>query len=174
MASISHRRNAIGSLVIFYGTIVTNHDQNVGILWESYRNRMGVSKFSGISYDLSSLLQFHQLDHLADDFSEDELNNVIIPLDHAPRPDGFNGKFIRKCWPILKADFMRLFADFFNNAIDISSINSSYIALIPKKNNPKTVDDFRPISLLNYSVKCITKLLATRLQSVIIVLVHEN
>lgn len=37
-----------------------------------------------------------------------------------------------------------------------------------------SVDDFRPISLLNYSLKCITKLLSTRLQSVILQLVHQN
>ena len=58
--------------------------------------------------------------------------------------------------------------------IDISCLNSSHIALIPKKSNPATVDDYRPISLLNYSLKCITKLLSTRLQSVITRLVHPN
>jgi hypothetical protein len=56
----------------------------------------------------------------------------------------------------------------------LRSINSSIIALIPKKNNPETVDDYRPISLLNYSLKCITKLLSTRLQLVILQLVHKN
>jgi retron-type reverse transcriptase len=64
--------------------------------------------------------------------------------------------------------------DFCNLNIDISNINSSVIALIPKKDNPKKVDDFRPISLLNYSLKCITKILSTRLQRVILDLVHQN
>jgi hypothetical protein len=95
-----------------------------------------------------------------------------IPIDHAPGPDGFNGKFIKKCRPIIKADFLRLFADFFNNMIDLTSINNSLIALIPKKSSPETVDDFRPISLPNYSVKCITKLLSARLQSVILKLMQ--
>jgi hypothetical protein len=57
---------------------------------------------------------------------------------------------------------------------DLSSINSSIIALIPKKNNPETVDDYRPISLLNYTLKCITKLLSSKLQGVILQLVHAN
>jgi hypothetical protein len=48
-------------------------------------------------------------------------------------------------------DFLRLFRDFCNTNLDLRSINSSHIALIPKKSNPETVDDYRPISLLNYS-----------------------
>lgn len=52
-------------------------------------------------------------------------------------------------------------------------INSS-ITLVPKVDNPETINDFRPISLLNISLKIITKILADRLQSVILKLVHKN
>jgi hypothetical protein len=31
----------------------------------------------------------------------------------------------------------------------MKSINASYITLVPKKDNPKVINDFRPISLLN-------------------------
>ena len=40
--------------------------------------------------------------------------------------------------------------------------------------NPCKASDFRPISLLNCSMKLITKLLANRLQRVITDLVHKN
>ena len=43
-----------------------------------------------------------------------------------------------------------------------------------KVSNPETVSDFRPISLLNISQKLLTKILADRLQSVILKLVHKN
>jgi len=175
-ASICHRRNHIASLTDTDGTIITNHDQKAGLLWTAFKNRMGLSDYSAISYDLPSLLVEEELGFLASDFSEEEFLLVIksIPSDHARGPDGFNGKFIKKCWQIIKTDFLRLFIDFFANCTDLTSINSSYIALVPKKPNPETVDDFRPISLLNYSVKCIMKLLSTRLQSVILRLVHAN
>jgi len=67
-----------------------------------------------------------------------------------------------------------MFRDFCCQTIDLSSINSSIIALIPKKDNPKIVNDYGPISLLNYSLKCITKILSSRLQTVILQLVHTN
>lgn len=54
------------------------------------------------------------------------------------------------------------------------SINGSYISLIPKKKTPVLVSDYRPISLLNTSIKLIAKLLADRMQEVILSLVHQN
>jgi len=56
----------------------------------------------------------------------------------------------------------------------LRSINSSYITLVPKVDGAKTVSEFRPISLLNPSLKLITKLLAIRLQGVITNLIHIN
>src|SRR5438132_13839352 len=48
------------------------------------------------------------------------------------------------------------------------------ITLIPKKASPETPNDFRPISLLNSSVKLLTKILANRMQSKILEVVHKN
>jgi hypothetical protein len=129
-----------------------------------------------MTYDLTSLLTQHDLDHLDLDFSQEEIDLVIksLPNSHAPGPDGFNGFFIKKSWNIIKNDFIRLFKDFCNFNTDLRSINSSIIALVPRKSSPESMDDFRPISLLNYSLKYITKLLSTRLQSVILHLVHQN
>ena len=58
--------------------------------------------------------------------------------------------------------------------MDLQSINYSFITLIPKKDAPIEASDFRPISLVNWSIKIITKLLANRLQKVILKLVHRN
>jgi retron-type reverse transcriptase len=48
------------------------------------------------------------------------------------------------------------------------------VALIPKKENPLTAADYRPISMLNCSIKLITKLLANRLQLIIRSIIHLN
>jgi hypothetical protein len=46
------------------------------------------------------------------------------------------------------------------------SLNSTFIALIPK-DNPNTLDDFRPISLCNCIYKIISKVIARKLKIVL-------
>ena len=175
MATIAHKRNFILSLTKPDGSVVTGHGQKENLLLESYKQRLGIYEFSNIHYDLSSLLAEHNLDFLDSEFSQTEIEAIIksLPNDHAPGPDGFNGLFIKKSWDIIKGDFIRLFRDFYHRHTDLKSVNSSFITLIPKK-NPETIDNHRPISLLNYTLKCITKLLSARMQSVILQLVQTN
>jgi hypothetical protein len=128
-------------------------------------------------YNLSQLVQTRDnLESLARPVSTDDIDTVIKQMhaNKAPGPDGFNGFFLKNCWDIIKEDFYNLCFDFFNGSLDLESINSSFITLIPKTNNPTGVNDFRPISLLNCALKIITKLMANRLQGKIIPLIHTN
>lgn len=126
-------------------------------------------------FDLSQLLQEHNLEHLSQQFTTEEIDEVVkhLPSDKAPGPDGFNGYFLKKCWHIIK-DIYKLCFDFFEGTVDITAINTAFITLIPKVNNPTTINDFRPISLINCIIKIITKLMGNRLQKEIIPLVHKN
>jgi hypothetical protein len=63
---------------------------------------------------------------------------------------------------------------FYNDSIYTQSINGSYITLVPKVDNPSSVNDYRPISLLNSSIKLITKILSNMLQLVILKIIHHN
>jgi len=60
-------------------------------------------------------------------------------------------------------DFYNLCSAFHSGYICLKSINGSLITLIPKVDGPSRINDYRPISLLNSSIKLITKLLASRL-----------
>lgn len=176
LATHGHKKNFIVSLTTPEGFLITDHEQKAGLLFEAYKNRLGVCEFLGIPYNLAGLFDQLDLECLVTDFSEQEILQVIkeLPNSHAPGPDGFNGLFIKKTWPIIKSDFLRVFHNFCSNQMDISSINTCHIVLIPKRDNPASVDDYRPISLLNYSLKSITKILSVRLQAVMPKLVHEN
>jgi hypothetical protein len=47
------------------------------------------------------------------------------------------------------------------------AINSTFISLIPKNNNPKSFEYFWPISLCNPIYKLITKIIANKLNSIL-------
>ena len=50
--------------------------------------------------------------------------------------------------------------------LQLHHINFVHVVLIPKKGEAKEVGNFRPISVLNTSVKILSKVLANRLRNV--------
>lgn len=166
-ATIRNRRNAIASLKNDNGDIASSHLEKESILWNSFKHRLGQSEYSEMSFDLSTLIQRHDnLESLEERFTVEEIDGVVrsLPNDKSLGPDGFTNEFLKKCWPTIKSDFYNLCWAFQDGNVCLQSINSSFITLIPKVQNPLTPSDFRPISLLNSSMKLITKLLANRLQ----------
>lgn len=128
-------------------------------------------------FNLTNL--FHEprdLSSLEEPFTCEEIDQVVahLPSDKSPGPDGFNTDSVKKCWPIIKNDFYALCHAFQQGEICLQSINGSYITLTTKIDGPTKASDFRPISLLNISIKIITELLANRLQKVLIPLIHKN
>jgi hypothetical protein len=176
-AMVKHRRSTIASLIYENVIIHSEHDHKSNLLWDAFKSRLGSSDFLGIDFDLTELLTRNEdLQWLDSPFTKQEIDNIIksLPSDKSPGPDGFNTNFIKKCWRIIAQDFYDLCEKFYQEEICLRSINGSFIVLIPKKDNPQKVGDFRPISLLNNSMKIITKLLANLLQSMMTRLVHRN
>jgi hypothetical protein len=97
-----------------------------------------------------------------------------MPTDRSPGPDGFNGAFLKHCWTFIKEEFYKLCFAFHAGNLDIQSINSAFITLIPNKNSPKYVNDYKPISLVSSALKFLTKILANRMLKVIIPAIHKN
>jgi hypothetical protein len=176
IATQSYRRNYITSIKDEDGNYITNHDHQAAIIWNSYKNGLGISNNPTMSFDLDHLFTRYDLSHLDDPFTMEEINTMLkeIPPDKSLDPGGFNGLFVNKSWDIIKNEFINLTNDFYSGNINLASINTAFITLIPKVNNPKTINEFRPISLLSMPLKFITKLLPNRLQKEIIPMLHQN
>lgn len=177
MATERYRSNYVSSITTENGDVISDHATMAGLFLQEFKQRMGCSKEIQMGFDLSSIIKkVDGLDELTMPFSEEEINLVIkqMPPDRAPGPDGFTGLFLKKCWHILKDDFMLLVKEFYEGKLDLECINSSLITLIPKKLSPEFLNDYRPISLTNTCLKFLTKLLANRLQKVILSCIHQN
>ncbi|KAJ0866424.1 putative RNA-directed DNA polymerase [Helianthus annuus] len=106
---------------------------------------------------------------LCEEFSELEVWGAIKSCDggKSPGPDGFTLKFFKKFWKDLKYLIMGVMRDF-HSIGDISrGCNASFVALIPKKKDPQSLANFRPISLVGSIYKIISKVLANRLKAAI-------
>lgn len=64
--------------------------------------------------------------------------------------------------------------EFFETRRIPKGFTAYFVALIPKITNPQVLSDFRPISLMGYLYKIISKLLANRLKKVIDSLISSN
>src|SRR4051812_20177106 len=179
-ATISFRHNYISMLKDDSDLEIYDHDGKANLLWNSFKDRMGTSDKPEMHFNLNDLagdcLSQEEKEALEKSFSDEEIDEVIknLPNDKSPGPDGFNNEFMKLCWPIIKDDVKHLLIEFYEGNVSLESINSSFITLIPKIAAPLTPADFRPISLLNSVLKIITKILANRLQKVILKLVHKN
>jgi hypothetical protein len=176
-ASIRQRRNLITTLKDANDQTYSDHQTKANILWEAFKDRLGTSDNPDMSFNLQELLhRDDNLDFLTQQFTHEEIDTVVsnLPRDKSPGPDGFNTDFVKKCWSIIKFDFYRLCDAFHLGSVCLESINGSHITLLPKVDAPSKVFDIRPISLVNTSIKIITKLLANRLQQCIMRLIHQN
>lgn len=90
-----------------------------------------------------------------------------LPSSKSPGLDEFNIEFFCNFWPIIGNHLFLAIRYFFDYSIMPSSWGKTFIILIPKKEKPKTVLDFSPISLCNVCFKIITKILANRIKIVL-------
>jgi hypothetical protein len=72
--------------------------------------------------------------------------------------------FLQRNWDLFKADVILAVQKFFSDGIMPEGVNDTTIVLIPKKDDPAELKDFRPISLCNVIFKVVSKFLVNRLR----------
>jgi hypothetical protein len=158
-ATINYRHNYISMLLNENQAEICDHDGKATILWNAFKERMGKSDSPQLHYNVQQLyggsMDNETKDSLECPFTDEEIDEVIkeLPNDKSPGRDGFNNEFVKSCWSIIADDIKSMIRDFYDEKINLESINSSFITLIPKTDNPSNAGDFRPISLLNTVLK---------------------
>ena len=83
-------------------------------------------------------------------FKKDEILSVVRDMegDKALSPNGFCMAFFHHCWRVVERDVLAVFEEFYQHCKFEKSLNVTFIALIPKKNDASNIRNFRPISLV--------------------------
>ena len=91
----------------------------------------------------------------------------MFQMEHnkAPGPDGFPAEFYQVFWEVIKKDLLALFFDFYEEKLPLFCLNFGVISLIPKANDAKKIQQYRPICVLNVSFKIFTKVGTNRINS---------
>lgn len=107
--------------------------------------------------------------HLTESFQLKEVTAAAMSLakDKASGPDGPPNELIQNYWDDLQQEVMEVMNKFYENNLDLHEVNKANVVMIQKKDNPASVHDYRPISIINLIPKLISKVMAIRLRRVL-------
>ncbi|CAL1403188.1 unnamed protein product [Linum trigynum] len=173
----------IRSLINEDGQRVTDTDGMAGIAERFYRELLGkcdpevappeVDKIKSI---LLKRLLLEQSDELCSPVTAEEVKATLFGFDgeKAPGPDGFPACFFKVAWNVIGGEVTAAILYCFRVSEIPISVNATLLALIPKIRSPEEMKFRRPISCCNILYKCMAKILAVRLSSVMPCIISES
>ena len=178
-ASIRRNKNQIKEISLSNGELVSCPLAIAEELTQAFKDRFSSNPLS--QFDKS--LDFSLLDPI---ISEDdnkfltasvtckEIKCSVFNLapDKAPSPDGFPPYFFQIYWTLVGNSVIRAVQAFFHSGKLLKEINHTFLALIPKIDNPSFPNHFRPISLCSTIYKIISKIMTNRLKEVMGKTIH--
>lgn len=170
--SLLHRRsrNVMHSLQKETGEETSNPEE-MGIIAVDYfkntLNHHGPYRYYEGPNIYNRAISSEQKEAMAGPIRGEEIREALfdIPDDKAPGPDGYNSCFFKSSWSIVGEDFMEAIRYFFTHLKLPKCIAATRIVLIPKKENPSNLSEYRPISCCTVIYKCISKIIANRIKS---------
>ncbi|GLT88308.1 hypothetical protein SLE2022_063410 [Rubroshorea leprosula] len=171
------RRNEINSLVVNGKVLQEVNELKQGVV-EYFRNLFAKEDWKR---PVLEGMEFNKITEaekelLTEPFLESEVKEAVWNCDSAkaPGPDGLSFGLLKTEWEVVKNDILKFLADFHTNSKLVRGSNSSFLVLIPKKENPQGLAEYRPISLIGCMYKILAKILANRLSKVLNGLIGEQ
>ena len=130
--------------------------------------------------ELSDLMGFRcSLDDCRDleaEVTEEEIRKVLFAMksNKSLGPDGFPCEFYKLTWPVLRRDFVVAIQSVFQFGFLPKGVNSTILALVPKKTDSMEMKDYRPIACCNVLYKVVSKILANRLKKLFPNIISDN
>lgn len=125
---------------------------------------------------LEKILSYEDHEPLCKEISDSEIKQALwsIKDGKSPGPDGYNSHFFKKSWSVVGYDICAAVRYYFVNGAMLRQTNATTITLIAKVSNLASLNDYRPISCCNVLYKIISKIMSSRLRSVLNKIIHPN
>eukprot|EP00253_Pinus_taeda_P035349 PITA_35349 len=110
-------------------------------------------------------IEEEEAEELSTPVSKEEVEAVMknMAKDKSPGPDGWTIELFLHFFDLIGSEITDVVEESRLKGEIYRPFNSTFIALIPKKDDPGTFEDFRPISLCNCIYKIIAKVIAIRI-----------
>ncbi|KAJ3687082.1 hypothetical protein LUZ61_016246 [Rhynchospora tenuis] len=165
MASTKQRNKYVSSLLV--GGRTVSSPTEITAAFSSFFQTLIGTEVPCLAYSCNTLYsQSSQIFTLDDPFTEQEVHHAVMKLadNKASGPDGIPNEFCKIHWNIMKPTLMSIFEELYTGKLQLEKINFAHVILLPKIEGAQSMNDFRPISIINYVPKIISKVLALRLQ----------
>ncbi|XP_013739623.2 uncharacterized protein LOC106442489 [Brassica napus] len=159
-------------------------DQNNMNFYNSIRTRQAQNTMREIKCPDGSVAKSHSEIKteaergLEAEVSAEEVKGVLfaMPSYKSPGPDGFSSEFYKTAWSVIGEDFRVAVQSVFKMSFLPKGVNSTILALIPKKTKALEMRDYRPIACCNMIYKVVSKILANRLKVILprIILANQS
>lgn len=180
-ATINQRRqrNQILMLKSNRGDWIQDEDGINGLISKYFSNlfdHSGIREFSDVLSVVERCITDEMNCALVREVSVEEIKHAAFELGSlkALGPDGYSGFFFQTFWEKVGESVCKAVKRFFSNGFMLKELNNTNIVLIPKVMFPESLGQFRPISLCNFSLKVISKVMANRLKNILIKVITPN
>ncbi|XP_062075642.1 uncharacterized protein LOC133779742 [Humulus lupulus] len=182
-ASLKKRKmtNRIVSYILDDGSIVNDYEKVTHHFLHHFQSFMGcVSRANG-HIDMQSITcgPILDLDSQMDLIKPFTFHDVKVALFSihpvkSPSPDGYGASFFNDMWKEIGREVSLAVLKFFETGLIPESLNDTLLVLILMVDQPFNTVDFRPITCCTTIYKCISKMLCSRLASVLPSLINPN
>jgi len=168
-ASRRRRRNRIARLKKPDGQVTKNvqemRDLATSFYMELYTSE-GTSNMDAVLNTVPTKVTAAMNSSLLAAFSEKEVKEALFQMfpTKSPGPDGFPAHFFQRHWDLCGTEVTSIVLRILRGEDEATSINDTFIVLIPKAADPEELGQFRPISLRLYQKSSLLLFLGVLLQ----------